>query len=108
MKGYNLILGLLMFSCCAIKIQHTDADPSLFFQNNDKGEIWLSSLNSVQQINITSHKVKEDTLYVNYKRGAFTKPNNIVPLNKNIKYLKCANKLYKIEFAKNKYNIIEL
>ncbi len=97
-----------MFSCCAIKIKYTDVDSSLLFQNNDKGQIWLSSLNSAQQINIIKHEEKGDTLYITYERGAFTKPNNIMHLNENVKYLKCANKLYKVRIIQNQYNLTEL
>lgn len=108
MKGYIIILGLLMFSCSAIKINYTDTDSSLLFQNDNKGKIWLSSLNSAHQINIIKHEEKGDTLYITYERGTFTKPNNIVPLNDNIKYLRCANKLYKVETKEDQYNLIEL
>ena len=108
MKGFIIILGLLMYSCCAINIKYTDADSSLLFRNDNKRQIWLSSLNSAQQINIFKHEEKGDTLYISYKRGNFTKPNNIVPLHDNIKYLKCANKLYKVEIKDNQYNLTEL
>lgn len=108
MKGYIIILGLLMFNCSAIKINYTDTDSSLLFQNDNKGKIWLSSLNSAHQINIIKHEEKGDTLYITYERGTFTKPNNIVPLNDNIKYLRCANKLYKVETKEDQYNLIEL
>ena len=42
-----------------------------------------------------------------YERGAFTKPNNIIPLNENIKYLRCAKKLYKVEIKRNQFNLIK-
>ncbi len=108
MKTHIIILKLLMFSCGTIKIKYTDSDSSLLFHNNHKGKIWLSSLNSAQQINIIKYEKKGDTLYITYKRGVFIKPNIIIPLNGNIKYLKCANKLYKVEVIENQYNLTAL
>jgi len=108
MKGiFIFLVGLFMFSCNVIKIAHFDNDASLIFQNDDQGQIWLSTLNSAQQINIIELKYKGDTLVINYERGAFVSPNNIIPLNEKTKYLKCANKLYRVELSGEQYKITE-
>lgn len=94
--------------CCSIKIRHSDQDNSLMFQQNKAGEIWLSSLHSAQQIKITDYKYEGDTLIIAYKRGLFCTPNNVLPLNDYTKYLKCANKLFKVEKNNKKYDLIEM
>lgn len=100
-------LGFIV-SCCCLQIKHTDIDGSLLFQQDEKGRIWLSSLNSAQQIKITEFKYEGDTLIINYKRGVFCKSNNILPLKDNTKFLKCANKFYKVEKVKNEFQVIEI
>lgn len=106
MKRFPLLFLLGLF--VSIRVSTNDKDESLFFGNNEKGEIYLSSLNSAQQIRITKSNIIGDTLFVNYKRGAFIRPNNVLPLDKRIKYLKCANKKYLIKFEDEKYEIIDL
>jgi hypothetical protein len=98
---------LFLFSCNSIKVTYIDNDSSLLFQHDENGCVWLSSLNSSQQINITKSIQKGDTLLINYKRGALVSMNNIIPLNSNTKYLKCANKLYRVEFEGNQFKLIE-
>lgn len=104
MKKATIILWLI--GC--VTINNTDYDNSLLFMNNDKGEIVLSTTNSAQQIKITKCLLKEDTLIVNYKRGALIRPKNILPLNDKIRYLKCANKIYVVNYTDSKYNLKEV
>lgn len=98
------LLGLFV----GIRVTTTDNDNSLFFQNNEKGEIFLSSFNSAQQIRITKCYTTDDTLFVNYKRGAFLRPNNVLPLDSNTKYLKCANNKYLIKKEGQKFLLFKV
>lgn len=108
MKNILALLSFIfMVSCCSTHIKYTDVDSSLIFQQNDKGEIWLSSMNSSNQINITEKKYEGDTLIIGYRRGAFCSSNNIIPLKADTKYLKCANKLYMVERDVKGFKITE-
>lgn len=106
MKRFSLFFLLGLF--VSIRVSTNDKDESLFFESNEKGEIYLSSLNSAQQIRITKSYMIGDTLFVNYRRGAFIRSNNVLPLDNSIKYLKCANKKYLIKFEDEKYKMIDL
>jgi hypothetical protein len=103
-----LILSLTV-SCCSVKVNSSDTDPSLIFQQNSKGEIWLSSLNSAHQVEITKHRMDNDTLIIEYKRGVLcSKEKNLLPLNESTQFLKCANRLYKVEKNEKGFQINEL
>lgn len=109
MKNIIPFFSLFIVSCCSIQVKHTDTDTSLLFQQDDKGRIWLSSLNSAQQIRITKFNYEGDTLVITtYKRCVICKANNILPLKDGTKYLKCANKQYKVEKISNGFKIIEV
>lgn len=97
-----------MLGCSSVKIMHTDNDNSLIFQQNEQGEIWLSSMNSAQQIKITKQEQVDDTLFITYKRGAFLSSNNVLQLSDKVKYLKCANILYKVRTKGGKFSIENL
>ena len=102
------ILIILIGLFVSKRVSTNDIDESLFFRNNEKGEICLSSLNSSQQIHISKSYRTGDTLFVNYKRGIFIRPKNVLPLDSTIKYLKCANKKHLIKFEDEKYIIIDM
>lgn len=104
MKQLIILLGLLMTTT----IKFSDNDESLIFSNNDKGEVWISSMNSAQQTKIIRNELKGDTLFVDYKRGLFVKSNNILPLSKKIRYIIIANKTYIVSFEDNKYSLVEM
>jgi hypothetical protein len=114
MKKIIAFLGMgFMISCYSTRFNETDNDPSLAFYTNDKGSIFLSSNsgNSAEITLLKKYKYEGDTLIITkYKRCVFCSNKNIqpLPLKDNIKYLKCANKLYKVEITENQYNLIEL
>lgn len=101
MKRVPILFLLGLFVC--IRVTTNDDDRSLLFNYNENGDIFLSSLNSAQQIRITKYYTTDDTLFVNYKRGAFLRPNNVLPLDSTTKYLKCANNKYLIKKEGQKY-----
>ena len=107
-KKIVLLLGLFLCFGCTIMVTSTTNDISLLIQNDSKEQIRLSSLNSAQQINITKYQLKGDTLEIDYKRGIFASVNNVVPLNNDTKFLKCANVLYKIELIEGQYMLTKM
>lgn len=107
-KTIMIFTFCFILSCCSIKIRPTDTDTSLIFQQNENGQIWLSSMNSAQKINITNYKYEGDTLSIIYKRGLLCTINNVLPLKDNTKYLKCASKLYKVEKGAKGFEIEEI
>ena len=109
MKNIIAFFSLFIVSCCSVQVKHTDNDSSLLFQLDDKGRIWLSSLNSAQQIRITKFEYEGNTLVITtYKRCVSCKANNILPLKDDTKYLICANKKYKVEKGSNGFKIMEV
>ena len=108
MKNVIFLFCLTYFmGCYSVKVTEKDIDPSLFFQEDGEGRILLSTFNSSQKISITDYYVRHDTLVINYERCLICNPNNILPLNPNIKYLKCANRVFKVSENKGIYQIIE-
>jgi hypothetical protein len=108
MRNIFAFFSLLLVCCYSIQIKHTDVDTSLLFQQDDNGRMWLSSLNSAQQIKITKFEYEGDTLIVTYRRCAFCSSNNVLPLKDDTKYLKCASELYTVEKMEKGFQIVKV
>ena len=114
MKKIIVFLGLgFMMSCYSTRFKEKDNDPSIAFYSNEKGNIFLSSNleNSAEITLLKKYKYKGDTLIITkYKRCVFCSYKNAIPLplKDDTKYLKCANKLFKVENKNKQYKLIEL
>lgn len=108
LKKLSLVAFAFMVSSCSATIKVTETDDSLLLLNNIDGTINLTSLNSAHQIDILKTTHDNDTLFVDYKRGAFCKSDNILKLNNNVRFIKCAKKLYRVEKKQNSYQIVEI
>jgi len=103
------IVVLTLLGCSPTIVLYTQDDESLLIQKNSTGELWLSSLNSAQKINIISQENVGDTLFVSYKRGIFRSPVDVLRLEDKTKFVKCANQLYEISRTEEGkgFNLIE-
>lgn len=110
MKNIFVLLSLVFIvSCYSVKFKNTDTDSSITFYKDDKGRVFLSSMNSAQKTVITKFKYVGDTLVIlEYKRSAFYNADNLLPLKNDSKYLKCANQLFKIKKNENGFNVVEI
>lgn len=106
MRKYLLYLPLtMMFGCFSIKVMHSDNDDASIFQQNEHGEIWISSMSSAQQIKITKQEQVGDTLLITYRRGAFLSSKNVIQLSDRVKYVKRANFLYAVRTKGGMFNL---
>jgi len=106
-SNMKMIITMFFLSLigCSTQISDMNKDTSLFFVQDENGKVRMSSLNSFHQIKITKYEYVKDTLIISYKRGAFTSTNNVLPLQEDTKYLKCANQVYVVERKGNSINI---
>ncbi len=114
MKKIMAFLGLgFMISCYSTRFNEIDNNPSLAFYTNDKGSVFLSSNsgNSAEITLLKKYKYEGDTLVITkYKRCVFCSNKNVqpLPLKDDTKYLKCANKLYKVEKEEKGFRVLEI
>jgi hypothetical protein len=106
-KKLLYLFAFMMFGCSSVKVIYMQNDDSLMIRQNTKGELWISSMHSAQQIKIISQEQVEDTLFVSYRRGVFLSPNNVLALTDKTKYLKCANRVYEVIKTKEGFEIID-
>lgn len=102
-----VVIFLFIIGCCSTKITPKDTDSSLSFYQDETGNVRLSSLNSAEQTKITKYEYLQDTLIIFYKKSAFNSSKNILPLQDDIKFLKCANQLYLVKRDGDKINILK-
>ena len=96
------VIFLLFFS---FSINFNEKDPSLVFETDARGNVHLYSLDSALRIKITKCTLKEDTLFIKYKKGLFVKGNSLLPLSDNVKYIVCAGNIYKVTNCSNFYTL---
>jgi hypothetical protein len=95
---FFILSSVLLSGCFSVVVNFADTDKSLLILGG-KGKINLSTLNSSQTIKIIKTQYIGDTLFVSYKRGVFNNTHNanILFLKDETRFLKCANKLYRVE-----------
>jgi hypothetical protein len=96
-----LLLALPLAGCLSSKVRPTQED-STFMLIQENGQSRISSTSSAVQTPITKQQKLGDTLLLTYKRkGLFYSrtrawTRSVVPLNDQIRYVQCANRLFRV------------
>ncbi|MBD2714994.1 hypothetical protein KBK19_08105 [Microvirga sp. STR05] len=99
-RAYSLLASAALFTgCLSTKVPPTESDSALLMLLNNR-QLTVTSLSSAIQTNITRQEQKGDTLVLTYTIGAFLRnPSNTVAVAENIRYVRCANQVYRVAAA---------